>query len=243
MICSCRSIGTAIAVSWLATAAAAQALAGVRQSASVDLAALATGEIRLSVEPVVLGHSVLGVSLGRWWGGGGGPLVPVPVGVAFATPGNDVLAHPAREYMVDLYVRVYPEAFSARGTGLHVNGYLGAFLGLDDRERDQTYTCAAGYACPLGGAGTAVICACPLVAGSGGAIACPCPQPPPPQSTQDRVFGVEPGVELGVRASPTEYLMLELGAWARLITFPDPTGRFEEGQIDPRLTVSVGVRW
>jgi hypothetical protein len=161
-------------------------------------------------------------------------------------PGIDALAHPAREYMVDLYTRVYPKAFSETGP-LHLTGYLGAFLGFDDRELDATSYCPVGYACPLASAGAnapSVICACPLVASSSGsAIACPCPPGPTPQVTHDHVSGVEPGVEFGVRALPTGYLVVELGTWARMITFRDPTGRFEEGQIDPRLTLSVGIHW
>ena len=41
----------------------------LRPSVSLDLAALAAGEIRASVEPLVLRRATLGVSLARWWGG------------------------------------------------------------------------------------------------------------------------------------------------------------------------------
>jgi len=231
-----RAISAAMLLTSFATLARAQT---VRPSASIDLAAIPTGEVRVSVEPAVFGRTTVGLLVGRWWGGGGATLfAPTPEEAGLVQPASGDAVHPVREYMADLYVRVYPKAFSG-AAGLRVSGYLGAFLGFDERERDQVYTCGVGYACPL--AGGSAICACPLVETPG--TACPCPPTPAPQVTSDRAFGVEPGVELGIRAMPTDYLMLELGTWARLITFPDPTGRFEEGQIDPRLTVSVGVRW
>jgi len=55
--------------------------------------------------------------------------------------------------------------------------------------------------------------------------------------------GVEPGAEMGLRITPHGNFFFEIGGRARLITFEDPTGRFTKGQIDPRLTLSVGVGW
>jgi hypothetical protein len=236
--CPRWSLRVVLALSFLARVGSAQT-GRISPSASVDLTALSTGEIRVSIEPASLGRTTLGLSLGRWWGGN--TLGVTPVSEAFG--GSGALPNPAREYMVDLYTRVYPKAFSV-SSGLHLSGYLGAFLGFDERERDESSPCPEGFACPLG-SGSNAICACPLIPATGsGAIACSCPPTPPAgTASEDRAYGIEPGVEFGVRAMPTEYLVLEVGTWARMITFPDPTGRFQEGQLDPRLTLSIGVCW
>jgi hypothetical protein len=187
----------------------------------------------------VFGRTTLGVSLGQWWGGEALAVTPD------VFDASDEIPHPDREYMVDLYARVYPKAFAVN-SGFHLSGYLGAFLGLDERERDESSSCPTGYACPLAGSSSTAICACPLIPASGSAaIPCSCsPLPTPaPSVTEVRAYGVEPGVEFGVRAVPTQYLVFEIGTWARVITFPDPTGRFQEGQLDPRLMLSLGVCW
>jgi hypothetical protein len=224
-------------------AAAAQG-APVRQSVSVDLAALVDGEVRASIEPIILGRTTLGVSVARWWSGGYGGSA---LAGGLATPGDLVpLAHPAREYMLYLSARVYPAAFSSSAPRHRVSGYLGAFVGLDRRELDQNYqTCQPGYACPLTGSGStpAVICGCPVITSTSGSTTCQCPPSPGGGANTAVSLGVEPGAEIGIRAMPLQFLVLEIGGWARLITFPDPTGRFEEGQIDSRLTFSIGVSW
>jgi hypothetical protein len=70
----------------------------------------------------------------------------------------------------------------------------------------------------------------------------PC-QPVPPVTVRAVSAGVEPGAELGVRMMLLRDLLIEIGGWARLITFPDPTGRFSEGQVESRLTLAVGLSW
>jgi hypothetical protein len=229
----------AVVASFLASQSLAAQGANVRHAATLDLAALANGEIRASVEPLVMGRSALGVSLARWWGGQSG-YYPVPLSSQLVAPvgGIDAL-HPAREYMVDLYARVYPASFSSASSATpkhRVSGYLGGFVGYHRREFDQ----AVYSPCILGGA-----IACPVVASpSGATIPCQVPcQPLRVQPVRTTSAGVEPGAELGVRVLLLSDLLIEVGGWARLITFPDPTGRFEEGQVQSRLTLAVGLGW
>jgi hypothetical protein len=143
--------------------------------------------------------------------------------------------HPAREYMVDLFTRVYPISLSSATPKHRVSGYLGGFVGYHRRELDQTVY----PPCVLGAI------ACPVVASpSGSTIPCQIPcQPLPPRAVRTISAGLEPGAELGVRVMPLGDLFIEVGGWARLITFPDPTGRFAEGQIQSRLTLAVGLGW
>jgi hypothetical protein len=233
---SLRWCRVAVVASFLASPSLAAQAANVRPSAALDLAALANGEIRASVEPLVIGRSALGISLARWWGGQSG-YYPVPLSNQLLAPvgGIDAL-HPAREYMVDLYARVYPVSFSSATPKHRVSGYLGGFVGYHRREFDQ-----AVYApCILEGA-----IACPVVASPpGSTIPCQVPcQPPTLQTGRTTNAGLEPGAELGVRVTLLSDLLIEVGGWARLITFPDPTGRFEEGQLQSRLTLAVGLGW
>lgn len=207
----------------------------VRHSAALDLAALLNGEIRASVEPLVLGRAAVGVSLARWWGGQ--TYYAVPLSSDFAVPVGSIAApHPGREYMVDLHARIYPVSFSSATPKHGVSVYLGGLLGYHRREFDQTIypVCIEGGTIP-----------CPLVASpSGGTIPCQVPcQPLPSQAVRTINQGVEPGAELGIRLMLLRDLLIEVGGWARLITFPDPTGRFEEGQVESRLTVAVGLSW
>lgn len=229
----CRAIVVASLV--VSQSLAAQA-PKVRRSATLDLAALMHGEIRASVEPLVLHRSVVGVSVARWWGGQSG-YYPAPLSNQLAVPvGGINPLHPAREYMVDLYARVYPVSFSSATPKHGVSGYLGGFVGYHRRAFDQTVY----PPCILGDA-----IACPMAASpSGSTIPCQVPcQPLVPQTVRTISAGVEPGAELGVRVMLLRDLLIEVGGWARLITFPDPTGRFEEGQVQSRLTLAVGLGW
>jgi hypothetical protein len=222
-------------VSLLASQSLAAQAAKVHRSAALDLAALVNGEIRASVEPLVLGRSAVGVSLARWWGGQTG-YYGVPLSNQLVAPvGIDPL-HPAREYMVDLYARVYPVSFSSATPKHGVSGYLGAFVGYHRRTFDQTFyppcVLADGSLCPL------------AASPSGSTIPCQVPcQSFVPQTERTIRAGVEPGAELGVRVMLLRDLLIEVGGWARLITFTDPTGRFEEGQVQSRLTLAVGLGW
>jgi len=200
----------------------------LRPSASLDVAALTDGEVRLSLEPFVHKRAAVGVSLARWWGGSGAYATPLEATSQLAPVPGISEVHPAREYMIDLYVRAYPLSFASAAPKHPISGYIGGFVGIHDRENDQSYTYAI-YPCPLA-------TVCPV----GG----PCPGcPPTPASSRVVNWGVEPGAELGIRLMPLNDVFIEVGGRARLITFPDPTGRFEEGQIDSRLTISVGVGW
>ena len=206
----------------------------LRPSASLDLAALTAGEIRVSVEPLVLRRATLGVSLARWWRGQT-PYYAFPVSSPLIVPGAGIDAtHPAREYMVDLYARVYPLSFASASPKHRITGYLGGFVGYHRREFGQTVY----PPCVLGGQ-----IVCPLAASpSGSPIIC-CEPPPAPQAVRFVSSGVEPGAEFGVRVIPWGDVFLEVGGRARLITFSDPTGRFEEGQVASRLTFTVGLGW
>jgi hypothetical protein len=232
---SLRCYRVAIVVSFLASQSLAAQAAKVRRSAALDLAALANGEIRASVEPLVMGRSALGVSLARWWGGQNG-YYPVPLSSQLVAPVGINPLHPAREYMVDVYARVYPVSFSSATPKHGVSGYLGGFVGYHRRAFDQTLY----PPCILGAA-----IACPLAASPpGSTIPCQVPcQPVSLQTVRATSAGVEPGAELGVRVTLLGDLLIEVGGWARLITFPDPTGRFEEGQVQSRVTLAVGLGW
>jgi len=210
----------------------------LRPSASLDLAALTAGEIRVSVEPLVLRRATLGVSLARWWGGQT-PYYAVPLSTAvplssqFPAASFDLL-HPAREYMVDLYARVYPLSFASASPKHRITGYLGGFVGYHRRAYDQTFY----PPCVLG-----ADIVCPVVASPSSAPIPCCAPPLPPQTVRWINSGVEPGAEFGVRVIPWGDVFLEVGGRARLITFSDPTGRFEEGQVASRLTLAVGLGW
>jgi len=227
----CRTVIVALLVAPHCLAAQAPK---IRPSVSLDLAALADGELRASIQPLVVGRTALGVSLARWWGGA--PVYPVPLETQLLAPSAAATLHPAREYMVDVSMRVYPLSLSSAKAGHRISGYVGGFLGFHRREFDQTvqYGCVAGE--PI---------VCPLVGSSGGsAIPClvPC-QPVPTQAARTISNGFEPGAEVGVRVTPLGDLFFEVGGWARVITFSDPTGRFEDGQLDSRLTLAVGLGW
>jgi hypothetical protein len=222
----------AVVASFLASQSLAAQAPNVRRSATLDLAALANGEIRASVEPLVIGRSALGVSLARWWGGQS--YYPVPLSSQLVVPLGGIDApHPAREYMVDLYARVYPVSFSSATPKHRVSGYVGGFVGYHHREFDQAaYSCVQANACPL------------IASPPGSTIPCQVPcEPPTLQTVRTTNAGLEPGAELGVRVMLLSDLLIEVGGWARLITFPDPTSRFEEGQVQSRLTLAVGMGW
>ena len=204
----------------------------IRHSASLDLAALADGELRASIQPLVVGRSAFGVSLARWWGGG--PVYPVPLGTQLVAPSVGDALHPAREYMVDVSMRVYPLSFSSAGPRRHVSGYVGGFVGFHRRELDETFR----PGCVLEG-GQLI---CPL-AGSSGSSVIPCLIPCQSQVVRTISNGFEPGAEVAVQVTPLRDLFFEIGGWARVITFSDPTGRFEDGQLDSRLTFAVGLGW
>ena len=232
---SLRWCRTAVLASLLAFPSLAAQAPKVRRSAALDLAALMDGEIRASVEPLILGRSALGVSLARWWGGQNYYAVPLSSQLVVPVGGIDAL-HPAREYMVDLYARVYLVSLSSATPKHGISGYLGGFVGYHRREFDQTVY----PPCILGDA-----VGCPVVASpAGSTIPCQVPcQPLAPQTNRTISDGVEPGAELGVRVMLLGDLLIEVGGWARLVTFPDPTGRFEEGQVQYRLTLAVGLGW
>src|SRR6266571_2570486 len=229
-----RSLAAAALV-LLAHPLAAQA-PKVRAGASLDLAALMNGEIRASVAPLVLGRAALGVSIARWWGGQT-TYYPVPLSTQIVEPAPSFDAlHPGREYMADLYARFYPVSLSPATPQRRISGYLGGFVGFHRREFDQTIQ----YACT--GVDPVI---CPLMdAPSGSPIPCQITcQPIPTQAVRTVSSGVEPGAELGVRVMPFGDVFVEIGGWARLITFADPTGRFEEGQVASRVTLAVGLGW
>ena len=228
--------GTVVLAALLTHQSLAAQGAKVRRGASLDLAALMNGEIRASVAPVVAGRAALGVSIARWWGGQT-TYYPVPLSTQIVEPAPTFDAlHPGREYMVDLYARVYPVSLSSATPKRRISGYVGGFVGFHRREFDQTIQ----YACT--GVDPVV---CPLMrAPSGSPITCQIPCPPiPPQAVRTITSGVEPGAELGVRVMPFGDVFVEIGGWARLITFADPTGRFEEGQVASRVTLAVGLGW
>jgi hypothetical protein len=201
----------------------------LRPSVSVDLAALTTGEVRLALEPLVHGRGAFGVSLARWWGGNTYYATPLEATSQLApVPGIDQL-HPSREYMIDLYARAYPLSFASAAPKHPISGYVGGFIGVHRRENQQSVIYGL-YPCPLD------VQVCPANG--------PCqPTCPPPVVSKMGQWGVEPGAEIGFRFNPLNDVFVEVGGRARLITFPDPTGRFEEGQIDSRLTIAVGVGW
>ena len=160
------------------------------------------------------------MSIARWWGGQT-TYYPVPLSAQIVEPAPTFDAlHPGREYMVDLYARVYPVSLSSATQKHRISGYVGGFVGFHRREFDETiqYTCG-GVVCPL------------MVTPSSYAI------------VRTVASGVEPGAELGVRVMPFGDVFVEIGGWARLITFADPTGRFEEGQVASRVTLAVGLGW
>src|SRR5439155_23648141 len=109
----------------------------IRHSASLDLAALADGELRASIQPLVVGRSAFGVSLARWWGGG--PVYAVPLGAELVAPSVSVTPHPAREYMVDLSARAYPRSLSSAQPGHRISRYVGGFLGFPRRALGETF--------------------------------------------------------------------------------------------------------
>ena len=224
----CRAV---VVASVLVSQSLAAQAAKVRPSAALALAALLNGEIRASVEPLVLGRTAVGVSFARWWGGQ--TYYAVPLSSQLVVPVGGISGpHPGREYMVDLHARVYPVSFSSATPRHGVSVYLGGLVGYHRREFDQTlYPCFASP-CPLAGPSSGVIIPCQV----------PC-QPVAPEAVRTVSAGVEPGAELGVRMMLLRDLLIEIGGWARLITFPDPTGRFVEGQVESRLTLAVGLSW
>src|SRR6266699_5162992 len=148
--------GTVVLAALLMHQSLAAQAAKVRRGASLDLAALMNGEIRASVAPLVAGRAALGVSLARWWGGQT-TYYPVPLSTQIVEPAPTFDAlHPGREYMVDLYARVYPVSLSSATPQRRISGYLGGFVGFHRREFDQTiqYACTGvdPVICPLMGA-------------------------------------------------------------------------------------------
>src|SRR5262249_44629475 len=160
------------------------------------------------------------LSIARWWGGTYAATPLVATSQLAPVSGVDVV-HPSREYMADIYARVYPLSVASASPKHQISGYIGGFVGVHGRQNDETFTDPIHPrplppVCPVGG---------------------PCPGcPPPPTSSRVTNWGVEPGAELGLRFNPLGDVFVEVGGRARLVTFPDPTGRFEEGQIDSRLT-------
>ncbi len=248
----------AVAAALIGTAqfGGAQAAPVVR-SASVDLGAALDEQLRVLIEPAVLGRVTLGLSFGystrpeseHGYG------VPMP---AFGDPGMPDIAlchtescasiyppYPPygggehvryRSSTMALHARWYPALLSRDGDGHRVSAYVGEFLGYSRRRITST---AYYYAYPE--------LAQPRPTGSAAAVDTtfgpyPMPYPVPTRWTQ-HLRGWEPGVELGVRALIGRHLTVDLGASTRLVRIDDPRSSRRPGETDPRLVASIGVAW
>ena len=65
----------------------------------------------------------------------------------------------------------------------------------------------------------------------------------PLDGKRTRIWGVEPGLEIGARLKPLDPLFVDVGGWFKLVTMDDPTQRLRPGQLDARLVVAVGIGW
>ncbi len=233
----------------------AQSAAPVVRSASVDIGAALDEQLRVVLEPAVVGRVTLGLSFGYSTRPESeyGVSYPMP---AIGSPGVPDIApcsdqgcstiYPPyyggervryRASTMALHARWYPALLSREGDGHKVSAYLGEFLSYSRRRITTTSQYYPYY--PVDG---------PRPAGSEAAVVDtayyprPMPYPVPTRYTQ-HLRGWEPGVELGVRAIVGSRLLIDLGASTRLVTIDDPRSPRRPGDTDPRLVAAIGIAW
>jgi hypothetical protein len=223
----------------------------------VDLGAALDEQLRVFLEPAVIGRVSLGLSFAyatrpesEYGYGYPMPAMGSP-GVPDIAPCNDETCfaiYPPyygggervryRASTMALHARWYPALLSREGDGHTVSAYVGEFLSYSRRRITSTnyyYAFDDRPMPPTNGSESF-----PVDTADGRPY--PTPYPYPTRNTQ-HLRGWEPGVELGVRALVGKRVMIDLGASTRLITIDDPRSSRRPGDTDPRLVAAIGVTW
>jgi hypothetical protein len=183
------------------------------RTASWDLGALASDEVRVVIEPVVMGRFALSLTMSRW--GDNRQYIELQrtqeEGMRQATVGGFLESSPGRtELAFDLAMRTYPALLASDAEEHRLRAFAGVGLGLHRRTLVEGIG-ACRDVCPVTGV--------------------------------TRAHGLEPMAELGVRFEPARRVLLDVGLRTRLVTFADPTGRFAPGDLLPHLTLALGMGW
>lgn len=212
---------------------------------SLDVAAALDHRYRVTVEPAVFGRVSLGItgSFTRT------PEVdlnyyPYPLATADLVPCYpDQYCPPVwdgnsryRAWTFDFSARWYPAFLSVQGPQARVMAYVGEYLGYSRRElgAPQYYAVPQPYPCAY--------CEAPPRADSAPGYLVPNGRQEWPQWVT-QAEGLEPGLEVGIRAVALPFLFVDVGWSMRLVRLDDPMRRKRPGDVDGRLVVAAGVGW
>lgn len=200
----------------LAIAAAPAAAQIPARSVTFDAASAFDQRYRASVEGAVLGQFTIGLGLAYAHEEAQGSLIRPP-----CLP--DIVCQPVfvdgslyRAVSVDLAARWYPAPLQWRRGEQKAGVYLGEFVGFHHRTLQ-------------------------------GSIMSP-PCPPEMFCTTDRptiqrLSGLEPGAEIGIRLMPTRRFIADVGGRFRLATMDDAYARLSPGDVDARFVIGLGLAW
>ena len=210
--------------------------AAMLQTATIDVADAVRERYAATIEPLVFGRFSIALSgeftTARDAGNPYGypyPLDYCPLDRLCGTPGYATGSDTPRfrEWGFAAHGRWYPQALARANSRQSVSAYVGEFLGYRERRSSEIIY----YPCAL----------------------CLAPQPdtgsyyPPPGggSTTDtrKVSAWEPGVEAGVRVVAARHLVIDVGGSFRLVRLDDYQSPVRRGDVDSRLSVSVGIGW
>jgi hypothetical protein len=241
----------------VAAAHAQRMPAPVRQSATIDIASAVEQRYRAMIEPLVFGRFSLGLS-GEYTTEPNGSenyiLYPAygctvdqlcapltPTGLSAPCCGYDYFYGSGEKYRAwsfNLHARWYPEALSLRGDRQSAAVFVGEFIGYHQRRSRQAVYYGCAYCGDL-----------PPPRDSGGVrpdsagFVPPDPYYGGPNIFTQKIKGWEPGVEFGVRVSPTRHMVMDVGGQFRLVRIEDYQSGLRPGDIDKRLLVTIGVGW
>ena len=243
-----RSGLVALAMPFLVTPLAAQRAArgdtdsvvpAMQQVVTVDLADAVRDRYSARIEPLVFGRFSLGLSGELTTTRDANPYAyPYPVGCAPQDLCTSPVAYQAapgarfREWSFGAHGRWSPAALARANARQSIAFYMGEFVGYRERRTSQTYVNPCPYCAQPAG---------PALPDTTGGSYYPYPGG---TTTNTYTFSAwEPGAEFGVRIGAARHLVIDVGSSFRLVRLDDYLSSQRRGDVDSRLTLSIGFGW